>query len=103
MKSSRISLILRSIQELGSPVRVSGTTPATAALLIVRLARESGGPLVVLCPNDDSAVELATDLETLAALVERSPLLVCHFPTWEQSPYSPIAHPCARAWRESRF
>jgi transcription-repair coupling factor (superfamily II helicase) len=90
-RSSRISLIIRSAQELSEPVHAHGATQASMALLVARYAYESPGVVVVLCPNDDVASEFAADLETLSALVDRNPLLVCHFPTWEQSPYSPIA------------
>lgn len=90
-RSSRAALIIRSTRELTEPVRVSGATSASLALLIARYAYERPDTVVVLCPSDDAASELATDLEALSALVDRNPILVCHFPTWEQSAYSPIA------------
>jgi transcription-repair coupling factor (superfamily II helicase) len=93
-RSSRAALIIRSAQELGEPVRVTGATPAALALIAARFAlasSENDAPILVLCPNDDSASEFAADIEALSALIDRTPLLVCHFPTWEQSAYSPIA------------
>lgn len=93
-RSSRAALIIRSAQELGEPVRVTGATPAAFALLAARFAlatSESDTLLLVLCPNDDAASEFASDMEALSDLVDRAPLIVCHFPTWEQSAYSPIA------------
>ena len=90
-RSSRAALIIRSTRELAEPVRVTGATQAALALLVARYRLRVRGHVVVLCPNDDAASEFASDLETLSALIDRNPLLVCHFPTWEQSPYSPIA------------
>jgi transcription-repair coupling factor (superfamily II helicase) len=91
MASSRIAAILRSILELPDPVRVSGAPPAARALALARWAAEAEGPLVVFCPDDDSASELAADLEVLGESVLGRAIPVLHFPTWEQSPYSPIA------------
>src|SRR4030095_14952425 len=47
----------------------------------------------VLCATDDACEELASDIEALhSALFAATPAVrVCHFPTWDQSPYSPIA------------
>jgi len=91
MSSSRISIILQSVQELGQPVRVSGTTPSSQALMITRFVRERREPVVVLCATDDAAAELASDIETLSAELDGAPISVCQLPSWEQSAYSPIA------------
>src|SRR3954471_20609912 len=89
--SSRIALILRSTRELSEPIHVHGASRASLALLTARYAYETPEVTVVLCADDDAAAEFASDLETLCALVDRNPVRVAHFPTWEQSPYSPIA------------
>ncbi|MGK5083600.1 transcription-repair coupling factor [Bdellovibrionota bacterium FG-1] len=88
---SRIENMIRSLIQLDAPIHVTGSIGPSHAWLVARYAREIPHPLVVICPNDDLAAEFAADIESLSALVERAPLLVCHFPTWEQSPYSPIA------------
>ncbi len=96
MVSSKAALIVRSACELGEPIHVHGATQATQALLVARFAYEHPGLVVVICPNDDIASDFASDLETLSALIDCHPLKICHFPTWEQSPYSPVA-PSLRA------
>src|SRR4051812_32529956 len=95
MLSSSIDSILRSSSELSEPVHVTGTTAPARALLIARFAlsilTHSKPLIIVLCPNDDIASELCGDLETLTSLLDENPLRISHLPTWEQSPYSPIA------------
>ena len=46
--------------------------------------------IVVLCANDELASTFANDLEFFTRNLVHS-LKIFHFPTWEQSPYSPIA------------
>src|SRR5258708_2519581 len=89
MTSSGIEIIRRSIVELAEPIHVVGGTPSANALLVSRVVE--AGPLIVLCPNDDAASEFAADLESLSMALGGPPIAVCQFPTWEQSPYSPIA------------
>src|SRR5438270_433197 len=93
MKSSGIEIICRSVEELSEPIRVHGASGAANALIIARIASALGGdaPWVVICRDDDSCAELAADIETLGEQVVRGSVPVCQFPTWEQSPYSPIA------------
>lgn len=88
---SRISSILRSIRELSDAVHVAGATPPARALILAQWALEQNTPCVVLCSDDDRAAELASDIESLSQCVLGQPLTVEQFPTWEQSPYSPIA------------
>jgi transcription-repair coupling factor (superfamily II helicase) len=88
ISSSRIADVLRSARELKEPIHVSGATPAARALLAVRFQREFGAPLVVICPSDDAASDFASDFEALSGADSPRALL---FPSWEQSPYSPIA------------
>ncbi len=97
MVSCNIDSLLRSITEQAAPTHILGTTASTRALIVARYSlvrtqqTEKQGPLVVLCPNDDIASEFCADLECLATTVEGKSLNVYHFPTWEQSPYSPIS------------
>lgn len=94
MRSSRMSSIFLSVRELsdaGNPVRVHGLSGSAKAWLLARWVADSNRrPVVVLCDDDDTAAELAQDLESLSQLF-LSPITVHHLPTWEQSPYSSIA------------
>jgi len=101
MHSSSIASILRSSAELTEPIHIFGTTPPTRAFLIARYfqALHPGHqpenylkqpPLVVLCPTDDDALELQTNLESLASTLTETSLQICYFPTWEQSPFCSI-------------
>src|SRR4051812_6350751 len=91
MQSSRIAEILRSARALGEPIHVTGVLSSARAWLAARYLRESGKLLVVVCPDDEAALEFASDFEALSPLTEGAPLRALVFPTWEQSPYSPIA------------
>ncbi|MFL5812047.1 MAG: transcription-repair coupling factor [Bdellovibrionia bacterium] len=105
MTSSGSSIICRSLDELNSrhadssshePVRVHGATPSAQALLVLRviearLAQSRLDPIVILCADDDVASEFAGDVESLAAALDLPSPCILQFPTWEQSPYSPIA------------
>src|SRR5690349_2532065 len=95
MASSGIASILRSLREIPEPIHVQGASAAARALIVSRLQQELTGPAgtvaVVLCASDDEAAEFASDVESLALRVNGDPITVCHLPTWEQSPYSPIA------------
>ncbi len=99
MISSGTSIICRSLQELQSrnePVRVHGATPSAQALLILRVlesraAQSRVDPIVLLCADDDVASELAGDVEALASALDLPLPCILQFPTWEQSPYSPVA------------
>src|SRR5687768_11933878 len=92
MPSSRIASILRSARELLEPIRVHGATPTARALIAARYAATSSSrsPIVVICPDDDAASDFIADLQALTERVEGVHLRSIHFPTWEQSPYSPI-------------
>ncbi len=91
MRSSRIAAILRSLESAGEPIHVQGATPAARAWIIARRVKAGGGPVVVLCRDDDSAADFAADLETLGLVLECRSISVCQFPTWDQSPYSASA------------
>ena len=92
MKSSRVDSLLRSLRELGGPLRATGVTGAAPAWVLARIAEtQQSTPLVVICPTDDAMEEIACDLETLAPLFLRLNLEVERLPTWDQSPYSPIS------------
>ena len=91
MRSSRIAEIIRSSQELAQPVHVHGASASARALVSARYAYENPGAVVVVCPDDDLAQAFASDLETLTTAVDGQNLSILVFPTWEQSPFSPIA------------
>ena len=91
--SSRTENILHSHRELSDPIRVHGATPPAQAWLTLKHAEENR-TVVVICPDDDAASDFHADLVALSHLLpnevaERIKLI--HFPTWEQSAYSPIA------------
>jgi transcription-repair coupling factor (superfamily II helicase) len=89
-RSSRITDVVRSLAELSEPIRVSGTSSAARAWLVLQLVPALRRPLVVFCADDDSAADLAGDLETFSRELGGHELSVRLFPAWEQSPYSPI-------------
>src|SRR4051812_20315483 len=90
-RSSGITSILRSVRELGEPVHALGAPPPAQALLLLRWAAERREPITVLCATDDACDELASDLECLQSVLKLEAVSVRRLPTWEQSPYSPIA------------
>jgi transcription-repair coupling factor (superfamily II helicase) len=91
MHSSRIAEVIRSAQTLAQPIHVHGASIAARALLAARFSYEAPGSVVVVCPDDDAAASFASDLECLSQTVDDQSLNVFLFPSWEQSPYSPIA------------
>ena len=91
MLPSRIESILASVRELSSPIRAHGASIPTAALLLSRWLRDAATPLVIYVPDDDAARTLAQDVGTLSRTLHSQEAEVLIFPTWEQSPYSPIS------------
>lgn len=90
--SSSILSVLTSIRELAEPIRVSGLTQGARALLLAAWASESAdGPLLVLCPTNEIASELADEIETLSETVGGRLVRPAVFPGWDHSPYSSIA------------
>lgn len=87
-RSSGIAAILDSIP---FPVRVHGATQGAQALIALRSAERLQNTLVILCPNDEKAEALRSDLEALSVISAGKPIPLMHFPTWEQSPFSSIA------------
>ncbi len=85
--------VFSSLKTTGRPIRVSGGTPAVAALLVSQYSFCSdNASIVILCQNDDAAVEFVTDLESLSGLNDtKESLAIHHFPTWESPVHSPIA------------
>jgi transcription-repair coupling factor (superfamily II helicase) len=105
---STTASIFRSASVLSEPIRVSGASISVKALLVARYAQtltqnqaldsehepilrsRKTNPIIVLCPNDEIAAEFCTDLECLSSTAEDAPCKARNFPTWDQSPYSPI-------------
>lgn len=92
MGSARLRSIFHSFQQLTEPVRVSGGTDSSNALLITRLVSESTSekPWVVLCSNDEEAVELADTISLLSRSLCGEEIPIAHLPFWDASPYSAI-------------
>jgi transcription-repair coupling factor (superfamily II helicase) len=60
-------------------------------LWIAREFREGAGLFLVLCPDDASARVREREFRTFVALTSKSEAQTAVLPTWERSPYSPIA------------
>ncbi|OFZ20101.1 MAG: transcription-repair coupling factor [Bdellovibrionales bacterium GWB1_55_8] len=92
MTAGRIEEILRSVRQSRGRVRVQSALQPARALLAARFARETGSPVLVICPTDDVVTEFAADVDALSTGLEGGALPgVIQLPAWEQSPYSPIA------------
>lgn len=93
MQTSRIDFILHSAHELREPVRIHGLSTSSKAWFLLHALQEGRRPTCVICPNDDTARELTSDLESLLGCMADKSLgaKIVFFPTWEQSPYSTIA------------
>lgn len=93
MLSSGTEIILRSTAELDEPIRVHGASPSAQALLVGRLVVAGGShtPWIVLCPDEDQASDFASNLESIASIADDRQMAALHFPSWDQSAYSPIA------------
>lgn len=91
MATSPLSKIFRAASGATSPVRVSGLSGAARAWFLLRLFAQAPRPLLVLAPDDDSAMELLADWEALAPLLEIPACRPLLLPDWEQSLYSPVA------------
>lgn len=94
-RSSRISEIVRSVHELAESIHVHGaSTPARALIvseLVQSLSHKTSRHVVVVCATDEIALSFAADLESLSSAIAMQSISPFVFPSWEQSPYSPIA------------
>lgn len=72
------------------PCHLTGLTPSSEAYLIAEWICAGDPPGVVLCPTQERAEQLASDLREFLArrAINAGPVLL---PTWEHSPYLPIA------------
>ncbi len=90
--SSSILSILRSSRELDESVRVTGLSRGARALLLAKWGLErEGGPLLVICPTNELATELAEEIETLSETVLGRTIRATAFAGWDHSPVSSIA------------
>ncbi|MBI2711506.1 MAG: transcription-repair coupling factor [Bdellovibrio sp.] len=101
---SEFSPFLRSVTS-GSRVHFAGGTPAAYSLLLAMeitahvkalrtTQKDVTSAFVIVVPNEDSALEFISDLETLLPCIapEEAPCVrVFHLPSWEQSPYSSVS------------
>lgn len=90
ISSSRIRGILHSLEQLSETIRVHGASSPARALILARLCVERTSPILVICPDDESAQDLAGDVETLGRTVLGKEIDSLLLPTWEQSLYSSI-------------
>lgn len=89
--SSSILSILRSSRELAESIRVTGLSRGARALLLAKWGAErESGPLLVVCPTNELAVELAEEIETLSESAFGRPVRAAAFPGWDHSPFSSI-------------
>ncbi len=96
MQSSRIKEFVAELARPGSKVRICGTSPLSRAYLALELCRsldaaQAASPLVYLCKNDESSWEAYSDFQALAPFFGLSASQIVLIPTWEISPYSPVA------------
>jgi transcription-repair coupling factor (superfamily II helicase) len=97
MVSSKLEAILELLSRKSDSVRIRGASQSALAYLIAQICEADAKFLatprrkVVICPNDDVAIEFCADLEALSSVLSKQKLNACHFPNWEQSPYSSIA------------
>jgi transcription-repair coupling factor (superfamily II helicase) len=90
--SSSILSILRSSRELAEPIRVTGLSRGARALLLAKWALDrEAGPLLVVCPTNELAAELAEEIETLSETALGRPVCAAAFAGWDHSPFSSIA------------
>lgn len=73
------------------PLSLHGLTGSSRALLLARLARKKFDRILVVCPDEDRADTLASDIEAIGALDAHEPIRTEFIPSWEQSPYSAAA------------
>ncbi|MGK5089840.1 transcription-repair coupling factor [Bdellovibrionota bacterium FG-2] len=93
MQSFGIKEILTALDKPGSRVRVSGTTALVRAYLTLTFCRslEYANPFVLMCKNEEATWETYSDFLALAPLFGLTPSDIVLFPSWEISPYSPVA------------
>ena len=86
---------LQSAFELAEPIRVQGILGSARAWAILRTIRRFPQTTLVVCPDDDTCVELLADtlaLQELFPVGSKSvpPVQMFHFPNWEHSLYSSV-------------
>ncbi len=97
MDFPKLEAILELVSGKGDSMRIRGTPPSARAYLIAQICEEESKsktptrPKVVLCPTDELASEFCSDLEAVSTSLSNRKIKACHFPSWEQSPYSSIA------------
>ncbi len=101
MPSSRIDSILHSLSKIIDPIHIKGASTPVQALLVSRyfqILPKKMKPLVIICPNDDRAMEFCSDLKCIASTVDSERIKIRHFPTWEHSPYSSVTPSIKTRW-----
>lgn len=97
MQSSTIQMILRSSVELNESTRVTGASATARAFLMtsyIQAYHQQNQKLthfVIICPNEDTASELVLNLKAFNLWIHQKEIQVFHFPTWEQSAYTPVS------------
>ncbi len=95
MITSSLEEILEDCSGLGDPVRVTGLEGSSRAWLLLRYSRRFGGQMLVFCPDEEVASELANDLEELSRLIppskgEDDPAILL-FPGFDRSLFTSIS------------
>ncbi|MCC7442229.1 MAG: transcription-repair coupling factor [Bdellovibrionales bacterium] len=93
LSSSRAAEILSALREAGPAPRIQGAVPAAVAHVLLECAAELRGTWVVLCPDEEHAETLQSDLSTLGGES------TCRSRTYlfgDHSPYGAVA-PSLRA------
>jgi transcription-repair coupling factor (superfamily II helicase) len=82
-------------QNLSTPSRVSAGLGSLNALIIERyfaaLQLKFPTVMVVICPTSDATEQVSRDLQCLAEAFDDQHLNILCLPTWELSPYEPVA------------
>ena len=73
IKTPSLSTLLPSIEEGSLPALVSGTSTALRAVLETGLAKKTGRPLFIICPDETAAAQIAADIGALTG--EKLPVL----------------------------
>ncbi|MFN7685735.1 MAG: transcription-repair coupling factor [Oligoflexia bacterium] len=95
MLTSPLSKIFSAARELAEPIRISGLAGSSRAWFVLRVLQEFKKPLLVLCPDEESAQSMLSDCEALAPLI--APPIggpearLIYAPGWERPVFSPIA------------
>ncbi|NDD91454.1 transcription-repair coupling factor, partial [bacterium] len=98
MLAGSLDSIFTSCSELASPIRITGLAGSARAWTVLRYARQFKKSLLVICPDDETCLELESDILALAGLpLGGDPLKpdpeVAIFPSFDRGLYSSVSPP----------